>query len=187
MAAHRSYPNPQLVCDFRFTPPVSASWQPTALGEFFKAVQSAYPQLEPITEQSLELVVAPDGMPAQRMGSPRVRFRLRHAAKPILITITEGVLTFHALPPYPGWNQFKHEMEAIWPKFLDGSTPESIQQTGMRYINRIPRRESDETPRQWLRASDYVTPALLDSAPGFVSRIEVQVNSANRRMVTIAP
>ena len=58
MPAHPSYPNPQIaeaVCEFRFSLQPGAPWQATSLGELFKVLHPTYPQLEPVTEQSVEL------------------------------------------------------------------------------------------------------------------------------------
>src|SRR4051812_6074897 len=103
---HPSYPNPLLaeaVCEFRFASRPDAPWKPSGPGDFFKAVQPNYPRLEPITEQTLELIIAPDGVPAQRIGPSQVRFRLSHVSERFFITVTGGVLSLSALRPYPGW------------------------------------------------------------------------------------
>jgi uncharacterized protein (TIGR04255 family) len=189
LPAHPSYPNPQIaeaVCEFRFSLQPGAPWQATSLGELFKVLQPTYPQLEPVTEQSVELIIAPDGIPVQKMGASRVRFKMRHASQPFILMITEGVFNVNALAPYPGWATFKAELEAVWPHFIHVINPAALHQIGMRYINRIPRSTDDESAGMWLRESDYVPRAVLGSGPGYVARVEVQADALNRRMITIA-
>ncbi|MEX0696451.1 MAG: TIGR04255 family protein [Dongiaceae bacterium] len=189
MAAHPSYSNPQLVeaiCDIHFKLSATDPWKPSKPGALFKAVQETYPEIEPITEQGVQLVFGPDSMPTQQLLPPRIRFKLRHRERPILLQISEQTFTINALKPYPGWEQVKGELAAVWPRILEIVKPEALTRIGMRYINRVLRRTADEPPSFWLQACDFIPTAVLRSGPGFLLRLESGSDTANRAMITLA-
>jgi uncharacterized protein (TIGR04255 family) len=186
---HPSYPNPQIaeaLCEFHYTLAPAAAWKPAAPGALFKEFQSDYPELEPITEQGVTLIIPPDGVPVQQLNPPRIRFQLKHGTKPFLLQISEQILSLNALPPYPGWSSFKDELALRWPKFLELVKPHTITRVGLRYINRIARRSAEEKPIYWLKRCDYIPSITLGSGPGFVARSESRLDGENRLLVTVA-
>jgi len=161
-------------------------WKATAPGALFKKLQPDYPEFEPVTEQGIAIVVGPDGIPQQQLTPSRVRFSLKHRSEPFLIQISDQILSINVLPPYPGWQAFKAELERRWPDFMETVTPHVISRIGLRYINRIARRSADESPNSWLRSNDYIAETALRSGPGFLGRTECRIDGQNRLLVTIA-
>ena len=189
MSDHPSYPNPQLVealCEFHLRFPAADPWKPNKPGAFFKAVQDSYPEIEPITQQGVQLVIGPDTPPQQQLLPPRITFRLKHAEQPLLLQLSEQTFTINALRPYPGWEHVKAELRNVWPLVLNILKPEAVTRLGMRYINRIARRADREKPGYWLKACDFIPPALLESGPGFQLRLQTRVDADGRVVLTIA-
>ncbi|WP_157862106.1 TIGR04255 family protein [Methylobacterium sp. Leaf361] len=189
MIEHPTYAHPQLaeaICELRFALPESTVWHAGVLGEFYKAAQNKFPILEPISEQSLELTVGSDGAHTQRSGAPKTKFKLTAEDKPFIIIFGEGSVSVSATPPYSGWGNFEAEISKAWELVNQILRVSHVQQIGMRYINRITRLSEDEAPGTWLEQGDFVPSALRKSKSGFLSRTEVQIDAANRHMVTIA-
>lgn len=186
---HPTYAHPQLaeaICELRFALPEGDVWHAGVLGEFYKAAQNEFPILEPISEQSLELTVGPDGAHTQRSGVPKTKFKLTTASKPFIVIFGEGSVSVSATPPYSGWINFEAEISKAWGIVKQVLKVAHVQQIGMRYINRISRLSEDEAPGTWLEQGDFVPSALRKSKSGFLSRTEVQIDAANRHMVTVA-
>ncbi len=189
MSAHPSYPSPQLaeaLCEFHLSFPASDPWKPNKPGAFFKAVQELYPEIEPVTQQGVQLVIGPDNLPQQQPLPPRISFRLKHAERPLLLQLSEQTFTINALRPYPGWEHVKAELGTVWPVVLEILKPEAVTRIGMRYINRIIRRTASEKPGYWLRACDFIPAALLKSRPGFQLRLQTRVEADGKIVLTIA-
>jgi uncharacterized protein (TIGR04255 family) len=189
VSGHPSYPNPQLVealCEFHLRFPANDPWKPSKPGAFFKAVQDSYPEIEPVTQQGVQLVIGPDNVPQQQLLPPRITFRLKHAEQPLLLQLSEQIFTINALRPYPGWAYVKAELGKVWPLVLEILKPDVVARIGMRYINRIIRRSAGEEPGFWLRACDFIPQALLKSGPGFQLRLQTRVNANGRVVLTIA-
>ena len=183
-----SYPNPQLaeaLCEFHLRFPATDPWKPNKPGAFFKAVQS-YPEIEPVTQQGVQLVIGPDNLAQQQLLPPRISFRLKHAERPLLLQLSEQTFTINVLRPYPGWDDVKAELSNVWPLVLEILKPDAVTRIGMRYINRIIRRGAAEKPGYWLRACDFIPPALLKSGPGFRLRLQARVDTEGRVVLTIA-
>jgi len=189
VSGHPSYPNPQLaeaLCEFHLHFPASDPWKPSKPGAFFKAVQDSYPEIEPLTQQGVQLVIGPNSLPQQQLLPPRISFRLKHADRPLLLQLSEQMFTINALRPYPGWDHVKTELSNVWPLVLNILNPEAVTRVGMRYINRIIRRGAGEKPAYWLKACDFIPPALLKSGPGFQLRLQSRMNTNDRVVLTIA-
>jgi uncharacterized protein (TIGR04255 family) len=187
--AHPTYPNPQLVealCEFHLRLAATDPWKPNKPGAFFKAVQDSYPEIEPVTQQGVQLVIGPDNVPQQQLLPPRISFRLKHRERPILLQVSEQTFTINALRPYLGWDHIKAELKSVWPLVLDIIRPEAVTRLGMRYINRVTRRTGDESPGYWLQPCDYVPTSLLESGPGYQLRLQTRLSEHDRFILTIA-
>lgn len=189
MSKHPNYTYPQLVevlCEIHYSISKENPWKPTAPGLLFKRVQADYPELEPINEQGIILTIGPDGVPTQQVAPPKIKFKLSHGTKPFLVQISPITFTLNALSPYPGWKQFKAELSARWADFVETVKPAAVTRVGLRYINRIKRLKTDETPGFWFTESPYIANAALQSGRGFLSRLETRIAPEDRLLVTLA-
>jgi uncharacterized protein (TIGR04255 family) len=184
---HPNYPNPQIVealCELHYES--KQPWKATIPGELFKRLQHSYPELEPITEHGVIVTIGPDGIPSQELTSPRIRFKLKHGSLPFLIMISEQTVSLNVLSPYPGWPDFKSELSDRWTDILELVAPSAVKRIGLRYINRLNRTALDEKPGYWLKSSDYISNATLESPNSYLSRMEARIDMTSRLLVTLA-
>jgi len=185
--AHPSYPNPTIaeaLCEIHFRLPTGVSWKPSFVGEFFKAVQPEFPEMEPVQELGFEVELGEGGV-SQRMLPPRARIRFKHRARPLLLQLMENVLTVNLLPKYPGWERMRQDILEAWGRAREVLQPRCISRIGLRYINRVIRGAEDERPGVWLRGTASIPAGVLTSATGFLSRVDIRLDTENRRVVTL--
>ena len=122
--------------------PLACIWKPSKPGAFFKAVQDTFPEIEPITQQGVQLVIGPDSSPQPHASAPSDELSAEATReRPLLLQVSEQMFTINALRPYPGWEDLKAELQQVWPLVLEIIKPEAITRIGMRYINRIHRQD----------------------------------------------
>jgi uncharacterized protein (TIGR04255 family) len=183
---HPSYANPTIVealCEVHVRR--EGGWHPSLPGELFKVIQDEYPAMEPVSEIGLQLEHGPQGM-VQRILPPRQRTQFRHASRPLLIQLGEGVFTVNVLAPYPGWSVMQQDVLQAWARARAVLKPASIERVGLRYINRLPCDTGNDAIGNWLKPGPYVPAGLLQSGPGFLLRMHASLDGANRLVVTIA-
>ena len=184
---HPSYPNPTIaeaLCEVHFELQEGAEWKASLPGELFKRLQDDYPEMEPIQELGVQFEAVPAGL-AQRILSPRQRFRYKHKEEPVLVQLAEKIVTINVLPKYPGWDVMVARIADIWLRTSDLISPRMVRRIGLRYINRVVKGSADQKSAQWFKTTDYIPPAVLRSAAGFLSRVEARLDSENRVIVTL--
>lgn len=185
---HPSYPNPTIaeaLCEIHFVLPEESGWKPTLPGDLFKKIQHEYPDMEPVLEIGLELELSP-----QRIGHAllpsRQRMRFKHGSRPLLVQLAPNVFTVNVLSAYPGWQTMRQDVMHAWDQAKDVLKPAKVTRLGLRYINRVERHSESETPRNWLKAGDYIPAGVLESKGAFLSRVELQIDTHDRVIVTLA-
>ena len=184
---HPSYSNPTIaeaLCEMHFTLSREQPWRASLPGEFFKRIQDEYPTMEPVQDVGLQFEMGPEGL-GQRVLPSRQRVRFTHVDRPLLLQLAENVLTVNLLTPYPGWDTMVRDVVNAWQKLVEVLAPSAVTQIGLRYINRIALTSTEERPGDWITANDYVAPKVLESSPGFLSRVEVRLDEQNSVIVTI--
>ena len=182
---HPSFSNPTIreaLCEIHFAMPEDASWDSAIFGRFFRHIQSDFPELEPVTSAGFQVQI-----PSGKVGflPPQGRMRYKHASRNLLLQLSEGIITVNVLPKYAGWAQMQADIAQAWRWTKEVVNPTDITRIGLRYINFVHKVSQDETPGDWLAASDYVAGAVLGSQPGFLSRVEVHTTPAHRTIVTV--
>ena len=175
---HPSYPNPivaEAVCEIRYQPVSGRAWKPSLPGELFKRIQNTYPEMEPGTEMGVEFQFGPGGM-VQRLAPPRHRARFKHVSEPVLLQLAENLLVVNVLPRYPGWASMRRVVLEAWGLAKPILEPAEIVRIGLRFINRIEREFPEQKPGAWFRATEYLASAVLESLPGFLSRVESRLD-----------
>jgi len=185
--AHPSFKNPSIteaVCEIHFRLADDEHWSHSLFGEFFKRIQDEYPSMEPGTEVGLEIEVGPHGF-GQKVLPPRQKMRFRHADRPLVIQLAQGILTINVMKPYPGWHRMQEDVIGAWTKARETFRPSAITRVGLRYINRIEREDPEEAAQEWLRPGEYLPPGVLRSNRGFFLRVEAHLDPSNRLIVTL--
>lgn len=182
---HPSYKCPSIVealCEIHFQFPEGRKWDPALFGEVFSAVLKDYPVLEPLSRLRLQQTGrAGELVPTEQMQT--MRYKSKSGKK--LIQLSRDHMTVNELPKYPGWGVMKKDIKKSWTSISNIVEPESITRIGLRYINRIDRTVSEEKASQWLKANEYVPESVLNSLPGFLSRVEVRTGINSRVIVTV--
>ena len=186
---HPSYPNPTIqeaVCDIIFRPQ-GGTWDPLAFGQFIDRVKIEFPLIEavPVPMFNLQIGVNIGQNPSPSVQAQQI-FRFKHKSRPLLLQLSENRIAVHVIGNYPGWVQFKKDIEYTWKRVVDVIHPEAILRVGLRYINRIERSAPGETPGKWFASTDYVPQAILNSHPGFLFQIQVRPSESERISVVIA-
>ena len=184
---HPSYPNPviaEAVCELQFELSEENPWKASLFGEFYKNVQSEYPEMEPLQGVGVQLDVGPQGL-GQRLVPQRQRMRFKHAVRQVLLQLDETSLIVNVLAPYPGWDKVIGDIMDAWRHATQVLSPSAVTQVGLRYINRIELSSSKDQPRDWIRPNDYVATGVLNSGPGFLSRAEAHSTENDTTTVTL--
>jgi uncharacterized protein (TIGR04255 family) len=182
-----TYPNPTIreaVCEIHFRLSPGEEWQASIPGELFKHIQEEFPVFEPVSQMGIQLEMGPGDF-GQRVIPGRHRIRYKHHTRNLLIQLAENIITVNELPEYPGWKQMRNDVLDTWEKLTKIVKAVSIERIGLRYINHIPRVSGEEKAGDWLSENDHIAKSVLDSLPGFFSRIEIRKNEHHRRIVTV--
>lgn len=182
-----TYPNPTIreaVCEIHFRLSPGEKWKASIPGELFKHIQVEFPVFEPVSQMGIQLEVGPGGF-GQRVIPGRHRIRYKHRTRNLLIQLAENIITVNELAKYPGWKRMRNDVLDAWKKLTKIVKVISIERIGLRYINHILKTSGEEKAGDWLSKNDYIAKSVLDSLPGFFSRIEIRKSEHHRRIVTI--
>lgn len=165
---HPAFPNPTIteaLCEIHFELPEGFTWSPAAFGQYFAAIQSEFPVLEPVP-------------------GPQIRMRYRHASRPLLLQLSENMFTVNVLPKYTGWQQMMADIAAYWSTLRGVIGPTEITRVGLRYINFVPIGSGEEQLSSWFAPNRYVAEAALQSRPSS-SKVDVHIRDLTRVLVTL--
>ncbi len=142
--------------------------------EYNQAVLSQYPNFTPIPQQTTTFEVGPNGvLPAQYALQQFVRYI--SSDRSAALTLSQNSLAFHILEPYPGWEDVSQRFSFAWGKVIETLQPNGVTQLSVRYINTIACLEQTETLDYWLKANEFLPPAILQSYP--LSPCQIQKNT----------
>lgn len=188
MTPHPTYPKPTIqeaVCEFQFVVDEASSWSPNKPGILLNKLGANYSDFETISEQGVQIVIGKDG-PVPQLLVPKLKLKFKHASLPIIVQASQNSFSINALHPYQGWIALRDEIFRVWPDLINVIRPAKISRVGMRYINRISRRQRDEMPGYWFKESKHIPSIFLSSGPNFLSRLEHRLSPVSRLIVTIA-
>ncbi len=181
---HPTFERPAIreaLCELHFDLSPGETWSRSWLGKFYRQIEDDFPDFEP-AEPAFQLRMKPNQI---GLAPGLQRMRYRHGTRPVLLQLSEGILTINLLEPYPGWSQMQSDIIQAWKSVQEIIPIVSINRIGLRYINLIPREES-QVLRDWFQPNDYVAEATLDSHPTVLSRVEVHQGNGQRVIVTMA-
>ncbi len=184
---HPTFPNPTIqeaLCEIHFRLPDGVEWKPSLFGDFYRYIQSEFPELEPVTQVGVQLQMGPSAI-SHALLPLQQRMRYKHKSRNLLLQLSADILTVNVLPQYPGWTQMSKDVLNTWNHVREVIKPASIVRIGLRYINRIGRTHPAERAGDWLTSSDYIPKSALESLPGFLSRLQIRKDKRNRLIVTL--
>jgi uncharacterized protein (TIGR04255 family) len=188
-AQHPTYRNPTIVeaiLEVQYTLAPERPWNPDAHNQFFTLIRDEFPHFEPVPEVSLQILLSSAlPSPAQPAQAAGARMRFLTADRTRVVQLSGNAFSFSMLRPYTGWNQMRAGILKHWPQAHDVVKPATITRIGLRYINRIPRTTVNQKAGYWLKASDFVPQAVLDSERPFLARVEAQLSTHRRALVSM--
>lgn len=187
MSKHPKYENDTILealCELRLVPAVDSAWNPARPGELYQTLAGSFPQMEPVTEMGLELSMTASG-PSQKIvqGPPKLKFASEDNTK--VVQVAQGAVIFSHVRKYPGWDSVLHMIMEYWPKVCSVLRPSEVQRIGLRYINRIPLSDRHPDLRDWLKPTNFLPPALVNSRQGFSGRIEAWSSKTELTIITL--
>lgn len=165
---HPTFANPiinEALCEIHFTLPDGVLWESSIYGQFFTLIQEEFPLIEPVP-------------------GAYIRMRYRHAARALMLQLSEGLLTVNLLPKYLGWQQMQQDILHGWSSLREILGPVQVTRIGLRYINFVPIANPEETLATWFAPNAYVAEAVLQ-AHSSSSAIEVQMNDKTKAIVQL--
>jgi uncharacterized protein (TIGR04255 family) len=178
----RQYRNPPIkeaLCEFRF---VGSKWAFGTPAKIYDNLRVEYPE-EPasVLQAGIQFGVDPASESAFQVPVGRVRFST--TAGDSLVMVGHDLLSIHALPNYPGWEEFRRRIEVALAAYVSAAEPVGVQRVGVRYVNEI------RLAQPMVELLDYLTlpPQLPDLASltvrNFFMRIECESADTPMRLV----
>jgi uncharacterized protein (TIGR04255 family) len=174
----------EALCEIHFALPEGQPWSPAIPGRFFRRIQDDFPEMEADQVMAVDVMVGPSGQEETSL-RPRLRTRFRHRQRPLVVQLSEGILTVNVLEPYAGWHKLRSDVVNSWTEVLSEIKPATIERVGMRYINRFPRQDRGERASLWLRPGEYLATGALSALPGSLSRVEAHLAESEQMIVTL--
>lgn len=187
---HPQYPNPtitEVICEVRFKRSGDARWSPLWVSDLYAKVKDQFSIIEPFASANLpmQLGVGIDGTPVY---SPQFHYAVRYAnpGRSVFIELGEDRIAINASRPYEGWEKMRADVEYAWRNIGEVVPLLSIERIGMRYINTIERVTPSETIGAWLKPTNFIPSAVLESVPGGLSVVQKQIDKHNRLQVVLS-
>jgi len=123
---NNNQPVVEVLCEIHFIP--STDWDITAFGQFYDQIKDEYKkkeQEEPLSDLN------------RKIKGPGTRMFFHKDDGKRMIQLAKDTLIIHFLPPYPRWENFKSEITRQVNNYSISVRPQSIQNLGIRYINKF--------------------------------------------------
>jgi len=119
------------------------------------------------------------------------QFRLQiQKSKHILVQVFSGRFSVHWLGKYQGWQVFESEFLNIWKDFQTTFPKIQSRKIGIRFINRLDEKTSDQPLQVWFKSSPYYPKSLLACKSDFFYRgkwrLDSEILGQRHMMITIA-
>jgi len=130
----RQYKNPPIqeaLVEFQFE---SREWNMTIPGRIHQELKGVYDG-KPLQQQLALGFGGPEaGVSAIQ---PIGRVQIPNIARTKLVSIGQNVVSAHVLPPYPGWDSFRADVERTLAAYVRVAAPGAVRRIGLRYINKV--------------------------------------------------
>ena len=157
--------------------------------ELYKLVAADFPEIQAVGGMALQIVIGSGPQPAQMPpppGVPAPTFRFATSAGDKFVQISDTSFVYQSIAAYPGWDTVKAAILDLWVRMLPVIKADLVTKVGLRYINRIAKDEKHPHIADWLSASAYIPPVLLESRRHFLSRVEASPGDNDLLLITVA-
>ena len=185
---HPRFPNPtiaQATCEIGFNRNLQVK---LSSAQLYKLVATDFPEIQAVGGMALQILIGSGSQPAQMPppGVPAPTFRFATSAGDQFVQISDTSFVYQSTAAYPGWDVVKATILDLWVRMLPVIEPDGVTKVGLRYINRIAKDEQHPHIRDWLSASAYIPPVLLESRRHFLSRVEASPADNDLLLITVA-
>lgn len=149
-------PLTSVICQVRFNP-TPAAGDARKVQELRKKLggEAAFPGLEPITEASINISIAPNAPPvSQQQNSTGWRMSSQDGKRVVVLLPSAVALEVFS---YPGWDAYGQELETLLSAVAESVEPVFEQRLGLRYINQLTTPDV-RAPEGW---REFIDPAFL--------------------------
>jgi uncharacterized protein (TIGR04255 family) len=185
---HPRFPNPtiaQATCEIGFNRNLEVK---LSSAELYKLVTVDFPEIQAVGV-ALQIVIGSGPQPAQMPpppGIPAPTFRFATSAGDQFVQVSDTNFIYQSTAAYPGWDTLKAAILDLWVRMMPVIKPDGVTKVGLRYINRIAKDEQHPHIGDWLRASAYIPPVLIESRRHFFSRAEASPGDNDLLLITVA-
>lgn len=184
---HPSFPNPTIaeaLCEIHFGLNKKTKWNQVWYGKFYEKIREEFDTMEPKQVIDVNSILGPQGV-AQAVSPPIIRMFYYHKKRHYLLQLSPDIFTVNEIKKYPGWNIFIEDIQNGWNQLCEVIKPDKVTRIGLRYINKIPRTESNRQLGEWLADTKYYPKHILSIDSNFLSRFEYNINPDHRVIVTV--
>lgn len=186
---HPSYKNPtivQVTCEIGFT---SSREKRLSASELYRIFGQEFPEIQPVGNLSVQLVIGqPPPIlpqdPPQSQDATAFRFATSDGRR--FVQISKSNFVYQSNEAYPGWADFSRKIIDLWHAVAGHMEPNGVVKVGVRYINRIVKTRGHANLSDWLKSTDDIPLALIQSKDHFLGRIESSSSASHLRLITLA-
>lgn len=157
--AHTHFPNPTIieaVLEMRLSKPLEKKDD--------EKIEKTFGNKYALKKDEIVIYTAsinPSGMSLQhdKPGQMRLKFNI---GEQIVVQIYPDKFSFHWVGKYPGWDSFQAEFKNFWNQFHKALPNITLQQIGIRYINKLDQKTMNQKVGFWLKSSPNYPKNLLD-------------------------
>ena len=186
---HDPFKNPTIaeaLCEIHFIPHQGQFWAEDWSGAVANRVRGRFPKVEKREIKQFQAEFGPNGLKVAEPSAVIPRSIYRSDQTGTLMQLSPGLLTVNEIAPYRGWDSFQADIKFAWEALAEVAQINAINRIGLRYINRLPRKDPDELLSEWLAKSPFIPEHLLGTSSRFISRIESGFNGSGKLIVTVA-
>lgn len=170
---HPTYPQPTIqeaLCEIRFEE-LDSKVEGDFFTKMFDDVREEFPSIEPIHQHQVDIKLSSQGM-TQSIRPSEQRFKCTSEDGIRLIQFSPKTFIVNFLDKYPGWDSFEEVIVNNWEKMVNHINPLTVCRVGLRYINKLPAISIDEKLGKYLKNSEFVPTALIESEEKGFMRLE---------------
>ena len=146
----KKYENPPLVeAIFEVTLTQDTSWDLAVVGLVYERIKEKFPHRESRIVQELNITAGPEGVKQEVRTSERSFFF--RSDRRMLVQIGPRLLAVNSLKPYPGWTDFKSNIEEVFNAFCEVVEVKGLEKMALRYINLIEITEDRIEPKDFFK------------------------------------
>jgi uncharacterized protein (TIGR04255 family) len=176
----------EALCEIHFSSSDATFWQTDWRATLQAQAGSKFPNFERKEIRSFQAEIGPEGLKFADAPATVPRAIFKDHSNRLLMQVSPGLLAINEISEYRGWNDFSSDLKNAWDFIVKSAHPVGVHRIGLRYINKIPRTNSDDEVGQWLKSSAFVPDRLMAAKSRFLNRMEDGTDPNHRLVVTIA-